>query len=278
MRLIEMQQWAGTIGLVAPPQTSPLATKLTCFLRLSAEETAALRELAHRTKEVAAEQVFVHDGAITNHVFLVLEGFAYRYKLLSDGRRQILGFLLPGDFCNLDFAYDGHADHFVAAMQETRIGVILISDLSELRAKYPNVDKACSLALLFERSILRQWIVNVGQRNAVQRLGHLFCEVSFRMRAIARQNEDDSINFPLTQAAIADTIGLTTVHVNRSLKKLRTDGLIAFRSQCLTILDHDRLVDLSGFDEDYLRLMCYPSGGAQARNNLYGASSVHQAV
>jgi CRP-like cAMP-binding protein len=269
-----------TAGLTssAPPGASALATKLSLFQKLSAEEHCAIQSLACRVRNVGAEQVFVHDGTSENRIFLINEGFAYRYKLLSDGRRQILGFLLPGDLCDFDAGKNVRHDHFVAAMQDSVVGAIAVADLAGLRASYPNIHKACSLAALVERSILRQWVMNVGQRNAVQRISHLLCEISIRLKAVGQQNDDDSINFPLTQAALADTMGLTTVHVNRSLKQLRKDGLIALRSHRLTILDRARLADLAGFDEDYLQLMCYPIAGAQARNDSYGADSQCQAL
>lgn len=278
MQMNKMQFLTSGFTSSEPSGASALATKLALFHRLSAEEHSALQSLSCRVRKVDAEQVFVQDGTSENHVFVIIQGFAYRYKLLDDGRRQILGFVLPGDLCDTDAGKSVRHDHFVAAMQESEVGMIAVADLAALRAKYPNINKACSLAAMLERSILRQWVMNVGQRNAVQRISHLLCEISIRLKAVGQENADGSINFPLTQAALADTMGLTTVHVNRSLKQLRKDGLIALRSHRLTILDYGRLADLAGFDEDYLQLMCYPAVGAQARNDSYGADSKCQAL
>ena len=210
-----------------PPAENPLTTKLACFRELSAKERSAIDALPCRPRQIGVEQVFIHEGAIANYLFLILEGFAYRYKLLADGRRQIMGFLLPGDLCNFRLENSEPADHAVATLNNAVVGVISVADFASLRAKYPNINNACSLALLSERTILRQWVMNVGQRNAVQRISHIFCEVSARLKALGRGNADGLIDFPLTQAALADTIGLTTVHVNRSLRLLRDRGLIA---------------------------------------------------
>jgi CRP-like cAMP-binding protein len=278
MRISNSQFLTRGVADVEPLQATSLATKLACLQRLSAEECIAIQTLACRVRKIGVEQVFVHEGTSANHVFLVLEGFAYRYKLLADGRRQILGFLLPGDLSDFDAGNNVRHDHSIAAMQESLVGTVSVADLAALRAKHPNINRACSLASLLERSILRQWVMNVGQRNALQRISHLFCEVSTRLKAVGQQKDDGSITFPVTQAALADTIGLTTVHVNRSLKQLRKDGLIALRSQRLTILDHARLEELAGFDEDYLQLMCYSVHGARARNGVDGADSKCQAL
>jgi CRP-like cAMP-binding protein len=263
---------------VEPPATSPLTKKLKCFRQLSAEEIIAINVLPCRSKQMGVEQVFIHEGTIANHLFLILEGFAYRYKLLADGRRQIMAFLLPGDLCNFRFAQGEPADHSVAALSNASVGIISIAAFASLRTEYPKINDACSLALLSERTILRQWVMNVGQRNALQRISHLFCEISARMNAIGRGNEGGLIDFPLTQAALADTIGLTTVHVNRSLRLLRDRGLIAYRRQRVTIVDASGLASQAGFDHDYLRFACYPDCGAQARNGSYGTSGARSTL
>jgi CRP-like cAMP-binding protein len=278
MRISNTQNLASGVADGEPCEVFPLETKLACFQQLSIEDRTAIQTLACRVRKVGTEQVFVHEGTSANHVNLILDGFAYRYKLLEDGRRQILGFLLPGDLCDFDAGNSVRHDHFIGTLQDSLVGAVSVADLAALRAKHPNINKACSLAALLERSILRQWVMNVGQRNAVQRIGHLFCEISVRLIAVGRQMDDGSIIFPVTQTTLADTIGLTTVHVNRSLKQLRKDGLVALRSQRLTILDHARLADLAGFDEDYLQLMCYSALGARTRNCVDGPDSKCQAL
>lgn len=246
--------WCGSVQQVKPLEANPLATKLQCFIALSSEETIALALLTLHRKAIRAEQVIVHEGEVPTHVYLILHGFAYRFKMLCDGRRQILGFLLPGDLIEVDVYNGGGPDHSVAALNDSMVAMIPRAALADLRIKHPNINAACLLVSLSERSILREWLINVGQRNAVQRIGHLFCEIYSRLQAIGRCDGDGSIDFPLTQTALADTIGLTTVHVNRSLKQLRKGGLITFRRRRHTIVDLTRLAEVAGFNDDYLRL------------------------
>lgn len=201
-----------------------------------------------------AEQVLIHDGEIPTHAYLIVKGFAYRYKLLDDGRRQILGYLIPGDLCEIDLPPGALPDHCVAALNAATVAVISMTGLAALRSEHPNIDRLCSLIALTDRSILREWLMNIGQRNAIQRIGHFFCEIRARMEAIGELAPDGSIDLPLTQAVLADTTGLTTVHVNRSLKKLRKEGLVALRGHRLSILDRGRLEEMAAFNQDYLRL------------------------
>jgi CRP-like cAMP-binding protein len=231
--------------------------KLGCFIHLLPDEKAAIGALVQQTNAIPAEQSLIEDGEVQSHTSLLLQGFAYRYKLLSNGRRQILGYLIPGDFCEAELRNGGRSDHCVAALNNAVVAPISIQSFTNLRGQYPNIHRACMLASLSERSILREWIVNVGQKTALQRISHFFCEIVLRLEAIGRLQTDGSIDFPLNQVALADTAGLTTVHVNRSLKRLRDDGLIAFSRQRLKILDRERLIHVAGFDEEYLRLKRY---------------------
>jgi CRP-like cAMP-binding protein len=185
-------------------------------------------------------------------VLLILEGCAYRYKVLPDGHRQILAYLLPGDLSDVEFGEDTRADHSVAALIETVVARIPLSQIVAVQVQYPNIQRAFSLILGAERSILRHWLLNVGQRSAVQRVSHFLCEFSSRMIAHGQIEAGQSIRLPLSQAVLADTTGVTTVHVNRVLQQLRRDGLIALRRQQLTILDPVRLARLAEFNEGYL--------------------------
>lgn len=244
----------GAAFFPGPRPANPLVTKLQCFHPLGPDEAAALDDLGGDPATMQPEQVLVHDGEAPASVCLILEGFAYRYKSTADGRRQILGYLIPGDLCEVELRGKGRFDHGVAALSGGKVARIPIAAWTGLRSQFPGIDRGCALASLSERSILREWLMNVGQRNALQRLAHFFCEISARLRAIGHVNPDGSVYFPVSQAALADTTGLTTVHVNRSLKQLRKDGMIHLRRQQLTILDRHRLAQLAEFDGDYLRL------------------------
>ena len=231
----------------------PLHARLSRLVRLTADETYAVDSLPHRQRSLRSEETMVREGDDHDHVYLILQGFAYRYKLLANGHRQILGFLLPGDLCDLDFA-DGHpADHSVSALNDGVVAMISTARINDLRAVHPNIHSALLLVAMAERSILRHWLLNVGQRNAVERITHLLCELAVRLRAVGHHNRDGSLDVPLSQTALADTTGMTTVHVNRTLQRLRKDGLIELHRNRLTILDPQRLANNAGFNGDYLQ-------------------------
>lgn len=236
-----------------PTPFQPLHARLRQFLSLSVDETSALDALPHRPRALRPEETLVHEGEGHDHVYLVLRGFAYRYKLLANGHRQILGFLLPGDLCDIEFADGIRPDHSVAALNDAVVATIPVSKINETRRVHPNIDTALSIAASAERSILRHWLLNVGQRNAVRRITHLLCEMAVRLSGVGHHNSDGSVDVPVSQAALADTTGMTTVHVNRSLQRLRRDGLIELYRNRLKIIDPERLADIAGFDGDYLR-------------------------
>ncbi|MEO7366213.1 MAG: Crp/Fnr family transcriptional regulator [Sphingomicrobium sp.] len=235
-------------------ERNALLCKLERFARLSFDEVTAVETLSERPKSLEAEHTLFRDGELPLHVCLIVEGFAYRYKLTADGRRQILGYLLPGDLCDVEFADGNRSDHSVAVLGGALVASITLTRINELRTLHPRIERAFLLASLAERSILREWLTNVGQRSAVEGISHLICEMLARLRAIGRFSPGLPIELPVSQAAMADSIGVTTVHANRSLKLLRKEGLIAIRRQKLTILNPERLARIAGFDQGYLGL------------------------
>ena len=196
----------------------------------------------------------VHEGSRFSCVYLILEGFAYRYKYLPDGKRQILGYLITGDTCDVHFVIFNQCDHTVGLLSDAHVAMIQAGELMDALVRYPNIERALLLATLVDGAVTREWLLNVGQRGALQRLAHFFCEISARLQAIGLANPDGSFSIPVTQVELADTVGLSTVHVNRTLQRLRNDGLIGFTHRRLTILDPARLVALAGFDQKYLRI------------------------
>lgn len=239
-----------TIVGSAPPNT--LVTRLACFGRLNLAEVDGLTRLSCNPKRQRAEQVLVHEGSRSDYVHLLVHGFACRYKLLSNGRRQILGYLIPGDLCDVHFTVFNRPDHSVACLTESEVVKIPLQAVTDLIAQFPNIGRALSLAAVIDNAILREWLLNVGQRNAMQKLCHLFCEMSVRLKAIGHVAADGSFELPIIQATMADTTGLTSVHINRTLQRLRCEGLISLRQRRLTIPDFARLKSVAGFDEAYL--------------------------
>lgn len=232
-----------------------LEAKLSRFVRLGAAETDALRQLGRAVHNVSANQVLIHEGIRIDHVCLLLDGMACRYKMLPGGERQILGYLIPGDIFDAHFIVFNRPDHSVAALCNSKIATIPIVRLAATIRKYPRLATAFACSALVDSAILREWLLNVGQRHAEQRLAHLICELQARLKIVHRVSKDGSFDLPIDQVTLADTIGLTLVHTNRILQRLRKAELICLRQRRVTILDYPRLVFLAGFDENHLHLL-----------------------
>jgi CRP-like cAMP-binding protein len=225
--------------------------KLSTFSPLSPDSE---RELERATRDIRAFKsgdVVLRSGDVPQRAHAILEGFACRYKLLPDGKRQILDFLIPGDLCDGHMLFMAEMDHNVAALSACRIAIIPHATLLHLTERRPDVARALWWSALVQESIAREWIVNVGRRFGEQRVGHLLCEICFRLAAVGLVR-DREYQLPLTQLDLADATGLSAVHINRVLQRLRADGLIRLRSGKLTVNDLRRLEEFSGFDPAYL--------------------------
>jgi CRP-like cAMP-binding protein len=212
-----------------------------------------LAEAASRVRILGARADLAHEGDRPTECSLILDGFVCRYKLLSEGRRQILGFHIAGDLCGLAGFGLGRMDHSLATLSQARIAVITRSTLRELTTQRPNLTSALWQQTLRDAAMAHEWMINLGRRTAYQRIAHLLCEMGLRLQMAGRA-QDNSFDWPVTQAALADAMGLTPVHVNRVLQQLRGEGLIVLRGAKVTILDWNALSDAAEFDPDYLGL------------------------
>jgi CRP-like cAMP-binding protein len=232
---------------------NPLLRKLANFTELSAEESNAVNECCSDVREVGAREDIISQGDRTGAVKLLLEGFACRYKVLEDGRRQIVAYFVPGDLCDLRVFILKRMDHSIGAIVASKVAHISPENVLKLTHTYPTLTRALWWSTLVEEAILREWIVNVGQRNALERMAHLFCELLYRFRSVGL-NEGLSCTLPLTQVELAETLGLSSVHVNRTLQELRRQKLITLEGGTLTIQDLPALKEVSFFNSDYLHL------------------------
>jgi CRP-like cAMP-binding protein len=218
---------------------------------LTPEDKAAIVGLPWSERTYARDSYLVREGEPASVCSLLIKGFAFRQKLVSDGARQIISIHIPGEFLDLQNSLLDVADHNVQCLTRCLVGIIHKSALLDLMAARPNVRRAIWLDSLIDSSIFREWVVNVGRRDARQRIAHLLCELADRMKSSGIAN-GQSYDFPLTQEQIADCTGLTPVHTNRTLQGLRRDGLISLSSNELSILDWDRLAEIGDFNERYL--------------------------
>lgn len=184
-------------------------------------------------------------------IFFLLEGWAARYKMLEDGRRQIVSLLLPGDLCD-PFCFLLHrADHGVTALTSIKVAEVGRSQFEEITLDHPEITKAMWVNALITAAIQREWCVNLGRRTALERLSHLFCELYHRLRGVSLVN-NSGFHFPVTQLELADATGLTMVHTNRILQEMRRKGLIELHRRQLVVPDLAALESVCAFDPSYL--------------------------
>ena len=233
--------------------SNPLIMKLEYGARLTDEDRAVLHDLTRKTRRVARRMDISPEGERPENVHLVVEGFACRYKTLTDGRRQIMAFLVPGDFCDLHVAILGEMDHSIGTSWGCTIVDIPRSVIEHLTARHPRITRALWWATLVDEGTLRAWLVNMGQRDADRQMAHLVCELLVRLRVVGLVSED-SFEFPMTQDDLADALGISGVHVNRVLQDLRGRGLLEWRRKRMRIPNAARLMDFAEFDPKYLHL------------------------
>lgn len=230
---------------------NPLITKLESFTRLSDSDRQAVRDACGNTRKLGANRDVIHEGDRPDHVHLIIDGWAMRYKVVPDGSRQITAYLIPGDFCDLHGAVLKEMDHSIATVTPATVAYISHEKIAELTRERPQLTRALWWTTLVDEAVLRSWVVNLGRRDAYERIAHLMCEMHVRMKHVGL-TDDGRFELPLTQVQIADTLGLTPVHTNRVLQRLRGEGLIEFKEKRLTILDSEGLGKAAGFDPNYL--------------------------
>lgn len=229
---------------------------------LNDEEIAAVEELCRQPKEIGAKKYLSRDGDELVSFPVVISGWAARYQILRDGARQITRLMLPGDAFYFDCSPNGIAIEEVITLSPCRIVNILHSDMRRVIDQYPAIGEAMRAYGCMENAVLASWVVNVGRRDALERMAHLICEAQYRL-SLVDPNQGQQMHFPLTQDDLADVLGLTPVHINRKLQQLRQDGLIALRSKQLTILDLRSLQQVAGFDSAYLAPRTRVDGGRE---------------
>lgn len=234
------------------PVTNPLIRKLEAFAPLPEADRRLIEHVTRFSQVVGPRVDLVREGDTPNAVRLIIEGFACRYKILPDGTRQIMAYLVPGDFCDLHVFILKAMDHSMATLSPCRVVEILRPQILELMER-PAIARAMWWAALVDEATLREWLVNVGARPAEQRIAHLLCELLLRLETVGL-TDGNHYELPITQTELGETMSLSLVHVNRVLQRLRKDGLITFAGGHLVILDVKRLKALGGFNPNYLHL------------------------
>jgi CRP-like cAMP-binding protein len=233
---------------------NPWIMKMEQFTRFSEEERRTLdRLISERQAKHAENDDIIREGEHSPDCHVVLSGLACRYTLLPDGRRQIMAFLVPGDLCDAEIFILKEMDHAVGALMPTMTALIAGDEMKKMLRSQGNLAEAMWWGTLTDLGVLRERIVDHGRRSAHVRMAHLIYEMLIRYRMIGGA-KDNSFHFPITQDELADATGMTPVHANRTLQRLRREGLIEFRAKLITVLDAPRLKEVAGFTANYLHL------------------------
>ena len=232
----------------------PLIRRLESIAPVSDEERRAIAALPITVRDLRADQDIVRDQDRPSQCCVILEGFACRYKLLPGGRRQIVSFHIPGDIPDLQSLHLEIMDHNLGTVVASKVAFIPHETVRLFLRAHPRIADVFWRETLIDAAVFREWVVNVGRREAYGRIAHVLCEVYVRLRAVGLVN-GQSYLMPLTQAELGDATGMSTVHVNRTLQELRRDGLISTpRSGQVVIERWDGLQKAGEFDQTYLHL------------------------
>jgi CRP-like cAMP-binding protein len=226
--------------------------KLDSFRSGSDHSEAAILALAdRRTRTLKARDDLIREGDEPRTIYLVIDGWACRYKMLDDGRRQILAFFIPGDLCDLHVYILDQMDHSIGAVTSLKYALITPAELEKLCDDHPRIVRSLWWESLVSASIQREWLVSAGQRSAYEALAHLCCELYVRLKLVGLAGEGEC-SFPLTQSDIADALGLTQPHVSRTVAELNRSGLATLRRRHLSVSDLGGLMEAARFNPNYL--------------------------
>jgi CRP-like cAMP-binding protein len=230
---------------------SPLTRKLTAFVALSEADLDILSRFHRSRKIFLPGHEMVTEGQAKQTAFILADGWACSYKILPDGGRQIVDIQIPGDFLGLRSVLFRTADHSVEAVTRIEASVVLSADILDGFGQSPRLATAVLWAASRDEAMVVEHLVNLGRRNAEERMGHFLLEMGARLKLVGL-GDKTGYDCPLTQYHLADVLGLTAVHVNRVLRNLREDGLVTFQKGRVTFDDFEGLKAFAGFDIDYL--------------------------
>ncbi len=230
---------------------SALARKLSAFARLSDNDHLVLTDLHRRRRSYAVGVDMIHQGQALSSAFILASGWACSCKVLPSGARQIVSVQIPGDVLGLRSAILPRSDQTVQTITPIHASEVPQRDLLDALASSPGLTRAVLLSAANDAAMLAEHLVNLGRRTAAERMGHFLLELGARLRRVGL-GDTSGYHCPLSQYVLADTLGLSAVHVNRVLRDLRRQGLVTFQKSRVNFHNHAALIDLAGFDRSYL--------------------------
>lgn len=240
------------LAIAQPDASKHLARKFAEYVPLTQQERLVVSGLASETRHVRRRQDLVIEGTKPRAVFLVTEGIMMRYRILRDGRRQVVGLIIPGDFAGVPGCFFDGALFSIKAVTQSVVAVIPIHDLYGLFALHPRLAAKLFWSFSCDTAIFAEHLVVIGRRTALERVSHFLLELLTRLQAVGLAGER-SYRLPLSQEMIADSLGLSLAYVNRVLHQLTDDGLVTFSDQNVVINDIEALAALADFERSYLK-------------------------
>ncbi|HEV7346481.1 MAG TPA: Crp/Fnr family transcriptional regulator [Devosia sp.] len=234
------------------PGMDPFLRRLHALYPLQTYETAALAALVQDRITVPPHHELLEEGKPAKEALVLLEGLACHYRTLDNARRQMTGFVVPGDFCDYGFLSSSPVRQCVMTLGPATVGKIDLSQFSSVGEKLPNVVIAAMRAASIDQASARELVISLGARDALQRLAHFLCEIYQRLRLIGLVSPTGQFDLALTQAELGEALGLSTVHVNRTVQQLRKSRFITIAHGRVTILDYPGLAATASFDGRYL--------------------------
>jgi len=242
---------AGAAVLDEEGLASPLAQKLSRLVTLAPAEIAVLRELQGSHRRIVRGREIVAEGRNYDGLLILIDGAALRYRVLNDGRRQVLNIVLPGDFIGYPGCFFENALYSIAALGDCIVSPVPFARLLGLFETHSRLGAAIFWLLSCETAMYAEHLIGVGRRSALERVAHFLLELLTRLQAIGLADER-SFSLPLTQELIADALGLSVQYVNQTLRQLREEGLALIERQQVTILDAEGLAALADFERGYI--------------------------
>ena len=227
--------------------------RLSSFYPLNPLEIKAAESLIESTFNLAPHQDILKEQQSAKDALVLLEGLACHYKVLDSARRQMTGFVLPGDFCDFGFLSSSVTRQGVMSLGPALVGRIDLRQLSAVADKMPNILVAAMRGASVDQASARELVISLGARDALQRLAHFLCELYHRLRLVGLVNTHAQFDLAMTQSELGEALGLFTVHINRTIQQLRKRKLITMGQGMVTILDAAGLEAVASFDGRYLR-------------------------
>jgi CRP-like cAMP-binding protein len=241
----------GAPPTMAAPNTFPFTRRLAQLVPLSPDDVGILSDLQSSTRTVQRHRDIVTEGRSYDSLFIIMEGNAIRYRILHDGRRQIINIILPGDIVGILGSFTDGSLYSTKALTDMLVAVVPISRFNTMIETHPRLITKIFWSLSCESTIYAEHLIDLGRRSALERVAHFLLELLTRLRTVGLA-QDHSYKIPLTQELLGDALGLSIPHINRVLRRLREDGLVVVEDQRVTIQDIDALSELADFEPGYL--------------------------